>query len=50
MTYNEFEQRIYNGECIEDVIELCVKYPELAREFELRHKHTRLEIARIKTL
>ena len=37
MTYNEFEQRVYNCYSTEEVIKLCVKHPDLAKEFVERH-------------
>ena len=36
MTYNEFEQRLYNCETLEEIVQLCVDNPQWAMEFTIR--------------
>jgi hypothetical protein len=36
MIYNEFEQRLYNCETLEEIVQLCVDNPLWARVFTRR--------------
>ena len=37
MEYTEFEHNVYNCYSTEEVVRLCVKYPDLAKQFVERH-------------
>lgn len=38
MTYNAFEQQLYNCDTIEEIVQLCMEYPQLAKEYLERQK------------
>lgn len=33
MTYNEFEQRLYNCDTILEIVQICIEYPDLAKQY-----------------
>jgi hypothetical protein len=41
MTYNAFEQQLYNCDTIEEIVQLCMEYPQLAKEYLERQKMLR---------
>lgn len=33
MTYNEFEQRLYNCDTILEIVQICIEHPDLAKQY-----------------
>ena len=33
MTYNEFERQLYNCDTIEEIVQLCMENPQLAKVY-----------------
>lgn len=42
MTYNAFEQQLYNCDTIQEIVQLCVDNPQLSKEYLERQKRERL--------